>query len=442
MKRGAKMEKTREDSGKRHFLKTVKGAVVLVTIVGMAIAITFPMRVEAQPKPIKIAIIEPLSGALSRNGNLGLQGAKGIVKWINDQGGIKSMGGRKLQLVWADSSSATESAATAMERLIRDPEVVLATDGWASSFEMSSTEVTERAQVLQFNTGFSDALSTRGFKWGFYVSPPAMEQGRIGLKNVIDLARGHGQVIKTAMIVGDNQAAGRAFYDACRALLPPMGVTIISEEVYAMGTLTDATAIVQKVKAKNPDVVMFFASAISECQMILMKKKEMGINIPFIGNGGWACDPSFAAVGAETLEGFTTFTPCFPNKKTPQVWLDYLMAQSKAEYSDEAYPAQELCWPLTMYPIIATGLEQAGTLDRHKLWEVFRKMDLPPGNTVLGGLNPGAMLAGQAVAFDETGRIAKKYQNVVVVQWQSGRPKTIWPPDLAMASPLWKFEKK
>lgn len=415
---------------RRDFLKMTGAAMGAAAVGG-------PYVVRAQSKkPIKIAIVQALSGPLSRNGNLGLQGAKGYVKWLNDQGGIKSMGGRPLQLLWADSGSSPESNATAMERLCRDPEICMASDGWASSFEMGSTEVTERLGIPQFNTGFSPALHTRGFKWGFYVSPPAMQQGEIGLTKIINLARGAGQVVKTAMLVGDNQAASKGYYEACRKLLPPMGIKIIGEEVWAMGTLTDATAVMQKVKTMNPDVVMFMATAISECQMCLMKKKELGVDIPFIGNGAWLCDPTFLQAGVEALEGLVAFSPCFPHKKTPQVWIDYIMKQCKAEYSDEPFFAQELCWPLCLYPIMREMLEIAGTTDRQRLLEVGHEIDFPPGHMA------GSALAGQGVKFDETGRMHPKYHDVVVVQWQSGRPKTIWPPTLAVAEPLWKFTPK
>ncbi|MFH1480724.1 MAG: hypothetical protein ABIG67_05620 [Pseudomonadota bacterium] len=41
---------------------------------------------------IKIALVYPLSGALARNGNLTVQGIKAAMGWVNDTGGIKSLG--------------------------------------------------------------------------------------------------------------------------------------------------------------------------------------------------------------------------------------------------------------------------------------------------------------------------------------------------------------
>ena len=41
---------------------------------------------------IKIALVYPLSGALSRNGNLTMQSIKASMAWVNENGGIKSLG--------------------------------------------------------------------------------------------------------------------------------------------------------------------------------------------------------------------------------------------------------------------------------------------------------------------------------------------------------------
>ena len=80
---------------------------------------------------IKIATVFPLSGAFSRNGNLSLQGAKAAMGWVNDNGGIKSLGGAKLVPVVGDCGSTVEGTANAMERIGRDPNILMATGAWA-----------------------------------------------------------------------------------------------------------------------------------------------------------------------------------------------------------------------------------------------------------------------------------------------------------------------
>jgi branched-chain amino acid transport system substrate-binding protein len=408
------------------------GLLVLIAVIAVLCGsweIT-PNRAGAAAKEIKIAVVYPLSGALARNGNLMVQGAKAAIGWVNDNGGIKSLGGAKLVPVVADTGSTVEGAASATERVCRDSEIAMVMGCWASSLTMSATEITERLNIPQFTISYSDQLTARGFKWGFYVVPPSSAQGELGVANVIGLARSAGQVIKTAMLVGDNQASSKGYYDAVRKLFPGMGIKIIGEEVWAMGALTDATPVMQKVKMTKPDIVAFMATAISEAQMCLMKKKELGITTPFVCNGGWAADPSFQQVGAQVLEGMIIITPLFPNKLTPQDWITRSLNQAAKEYAKEPYVGQELGYPWGMIPIMAEVLEKAGSTDRKKIWEAARKIEL---------INVPATryCPKQAISFDETGRIAKKYQGVMLVQWQNGVPQTVFPEELAVAKPKW-----
>ncbi|MFC1824117.1 ABC transporter substrate-binding protein [Thermodesulfobacteriota bacterium] len=385
---------------------------------------------EAAAADVKIAVVYPLSGALARNGNLTVQSVKAAMGWVNDRGGIKSLGGAKMVPVIGDGRSTVEGAASAMERVCRDPKITMAVGSWASSFTMASTEITERLGVPHFSISFSDALTTRGFRYSFFVVPPSSAQGEVGLKEVVNLARSKGDTVKTVMLVGDNQAASKGFYNACRKNFPKMGVKIIGEEVWAMGTLTDATPVIQKVKTMNPDIVVFMATAISEAQMCLMKKKEFGVKTPFIANGGWAADPSFVQVGAPTLEGMIIITPTFNSKLTPPDWNKRSLEQSAKEYSKEAWVGQELGYAWTYIPVMAEILERAGSTDRDKIRDIASKIDLK--NHIATKHIPT-----DGIAFGPKGRLAKKYQGILLVQWQNGKPRCIYPSNLAVAQPMW-----
>ena len=411
----------------------------IVAIVGMALILTaYPMDPQQafaadEVKEVKVGVVFPLSGAPARNGNLMVQGIKAAMGWVNDNGGIKSLGGAKLVPVVADTGVTVEGVANATDRVCRDPDVKIVLGSWASSYTMASTEITERLGIPQFSISYSDALTERGFKWGFYFSPPSTTQADIGLSTVLKLGRDAGQDIKTAMFLGDNQAASKSFFAACEQRLPGMGVKVIGQETWSMGTLTDATPAIQKVKTLHPDIVIFSATTIAECQMLLMKKKELQLKIPFVANGAWIADPSFQPIGAESLEGTITICAYFPNKVTPQEWLDRSLAQCAREYSKEPYVSETLGYPWVTVPVIAEVLERAGSTDPEAIRKAAHELDI---HDVIST----SYFPKQGIAFDETGRIAPKYRDVTLVQWQGGVPKTVYPPQVAVAKPVWVYK--
>lgn len=412
---------------RRDFIK-IAGAGALAAGVGPLAAVR-PAR--AAVPDIKIACVYPLSGAFSRNGNLKLQGVKAAMEWVNDRGGIKSLGGAKMVPVVADCASTVEGAASAMERLCRDPEIVMALGSWASSFTMSSTEVTERLGIPQFSCSFADSLTERGFKWGFYPNSPYSTLTSVVCPQVLELAGNAGKTIKTAMIVGNNQAASKSFYKACKDNLVPKGVKFIAEETWAIGTLTDATPVMSKVRAIKPDLVIYMGDALTEIQMCMMKKKELGIRVPFFCGGGWLGDPSLKFAG-EYLESWIALTPSFPHKQTPAEWVQRSLAQCRKEYNkDEAWVGQELSFAWNQVPIMAEVLERAGSRDHKAIREAAVKLDIK--NVISTRHVPG-----QGMAFDNVGRIAPKYREALVIQWQNGKPVVVYPQQLAQAKAIWR----
>ncbi len=410
---------------------------------GFSIRVTLPILVfalicmcmygvgtAATVKEIKIAVVEPLSGAYSRTGNLDVQSVKAAMNWVNENGGIKSLGGAKLVPVVADCGSSVEGAGNATERVMRDPSIVMAIGSSLSSLTFGSTEVTERLGIPQFSTSAVDTLNQRGFKWGFYVVTPSSVYSELGVTAVLDLAKSAGNPIKTAMIIGDNSAASIALADDVKKYFTRAGVKLAGQETWAAGTMTDASPVMQKVKAANPDVLVLCAGSISEAQLCLMKKRELGIKAPVMAGGGWGGDPALRAAGAENLEGMMALALMFPHKFTPQDWIKRTLDQCRKEYSDEPWVGQELTYGWVTVPIMAEILERAGSTDRQAIWDAARKLDI---SNVLATRATN----GLGMAFDDKGRVAKKYQNVLVVQWQKGIPRVVFPADMAVSKPIW-----
>jgi branched-chain amino acid transport system substrate-binding protein len=222
------------------------------------------------------------------------------------------------------------------------------------------------------------------------------------------------------------------FCEGAQKYLENRGVKTIGKEIWPIGALTDASPIMQKVKSTNPDLVIYGGSALSEIQLFIMKKKELDMKRTiFLASSGWMGDPNLR-FGGEYLNSWIGFTPQYANKRTPKEWITRILDQCRKEYSDEPWIALELGYAMNLVPVYAEVLERAGSRDRKVITETTRKLDIH-NVTVTGNFIK------QGVAFDETGRIAKKYHGIMIIQWQNGKCIPVYPSEVASANPRLVF---
>ena len=63
----------------------------------------FPAIVRSQGGPLKVGVLHPVTGPLAYSGNLSRLGAKIAIDEINAAGGIKALGGAKIEPIYADA---------------------------------------------------------------------------------------------------------------------------------------------------------------------------------------------------------------------------------------------------------------------------------------------------------------------------------------------------
>src|SRR5712691_8190900 len=91
--------------------------------------------VFAQGDPIKIGVIQPLSGPVAASGNYIRMGAEIGRDWVNARGGVL---GRKVELLIEDNKSDPKEAATAAEKLIVRDNVAALICCWGSSMTLAA----------------------------------------------------------------------------------------------------------------------------------------------------------------------------------------------------------------------------------------------------------------------------------------------------------------
>ncbi|HEX2151906.1 MAG TPA: ABC transporter substrate-binding protein [Stellaceae bacterium] len=386
------------------------------------------LSARAQEKPVKMAMIVPLSGPWARQGQLLRQGADMAIDEINQSGGIKSLGGAKFELVAADAGDSTEKAKNAAQRLLAEqPDLIGGFGSWLSSFTLAVTEVTERAQLPWLTLSYSDAITGRGFKFIFQTSPTADWQAAQTLPTTLELAeKATGKRPKTVAILQDNTASPVSFGKYLRegGGLEKAGLKASVDEIFTP-PLSDATPLVSKIRSARPDFVLLLTSAMPDVKLILEKLDEFRLargKVPLIGNGApFGVPELLQTIGPELLEGFLFSVANWPLKGQEE----FLEAFKKR--TGEPFATQDALCGYGHTWILKEGLEAAGAADKLKVAEAIRKMNLTEG--------PAALAFPGPIKFDEKGH----RQNVPMVfaQWQKGVPVTVFPEERAIAKAFW-----
>ncbi len=389
--------------------------------------------VPLQPGPalaaeeLKISLVAPLSGRWARQGQLKKMGAEMAIDEINSAGGIKALGGAKIVLREADAGDSVEKAVSAAQRVLSREKISAGIGSWLSSFTLGVTEVAERLQVPWFTLSYADTISERGFKYTFQSSPVSSLQAEQALDLILDLAKRNNQQIKKAALVGDNTAAIVFFFKPLREkLLKAKGIEIAVDEVWTP-PLADATALVQKLRSAQPDIVFYGATNFPDSIQVLQKVKEFGLKVPFMGVGAWLVTPEYVqALGKELLDNIMSVTAAHPLKGQEE------LVDKFKKRTGEPFMTQD---PLMTYYhvwLIKEAAERARSTDPKAIREAVTKLELTSG-AAANALAPGR------IRYDERGR--RMWAAPIIVQWQGGEPFTIVPAELATRKPFWPAAK-
>ena len=120
-------ERSRARLHRRTFLKGAGAAAGAATL-------GFPLPLRAQAATVKIGCVHPITGPLAEPGQACRLGAQMAVDAINAAGGIKSLGGAKLELILGDTQTKPDVGRTEAERVINQGAQML-----MGSFDSGST---------------------------------------------------------------------------------------------------------------------------------------------------------------------------------------------------------------------------------------------------------------------------------------------------------------
>ena len=229
--------------------RTVLKAGAATTVLGA------PGLLLAQARSVKIGLIHPVSGALAYSGGQGRLGCPWAIDEINAAGGIKALGGTKVEAVLGDSQSRPEVGVSEVERL--NQEGVSAYVGcFSSAIALPATQAAAKYNTpFMIDVGVSDAITSRGLKNVFRLAPgngKCVDDAFAGLAEVNKAAGG---VAKSVVLVHEDSEFGTSTAKLLQGKISGIGMEV--KEVLKHATPTrDFSNLVLRIKSIKPDLVI------------------------------------------------------------------------------------------------------------------------------------------------------------------------------------------
>jgi len=374
-------------------------------------------------KEVKIGFVWPLSGGSASIGKEHNDGALMAIDEINQNGGIKSLGGAKIVPVVADSQTKPDVGCTQVERLITQEKVPIVVGCYNSSVTFPASEVAERYQTPFISQGgVKNEITQRGFKWVFRVNNMEDYDVKETFDAIDSFIKETGQGPKTFALLYESTDWGMGYAFGCKREGLKRGWTCVLDEPYAEG-VSDMTPMVLKIKSANPDI-LFVASYTPDAILFQKAMYENKVYIPFgiQASGGGHQDPAFfAAVPPESVAYLFVQDDWDSSLPKKYDWVAKIGEEVKAKLGYEMNDFFAQGW--TAAYVAYYALEKAGSTDKEAIRKALTELDLtfPSGHALLTGV--------KGIKFDNTGQ--NIYIGGTISQRSAdGKSKVVlWPPE-------------
>lgn len=387
---------------------------------GIAGAVAAPYVIRdavAQGKAVNVGVVLPLSGANAQFGINSRNGIELVADELNAAGGIKALGGARINLVVADSTSTPTTAANVAQRLLTQNDVVAILGAFASSLTIAISEVTERRGVPLLTMSFSDQITGRGFENIFQVVAKASVIGKAQFDGTVAIASAAGQKLDKVAIMYEDTAYGTSQAAGLRAGAKAAGVELVMDEAYPLG-ITDVTPLINKLRASGAQAV-FPVSYLNDSLQIIRAMRQQKLTMPAIGGAAGYVIPDFEKGLGEYAEGVLSISPA-----------NYDLDPSLTDRFRKRYGyfmVHEALEHAVCMDVLAQAIEKAKSTSPDDLRKVLH------GTRFEGGWTKA--MTGGAVQFDKAG--LNTLSVPVMVQWRNKELVTVWPSEYAKGKAVW-----
>ena len=275
---------------------------------------------------VKIGHVGPTSGQIAHLGKDNENGARLAVEEANARGVMVDGKKVKIELLTEDDAADGKQATQVAQKLM-DAKVVGVVGHLNSGTSIPASAIYNTAGVAQISPSATNPkLTNQGFKGVFRMVANDIAQGTA----IGDFAvKGMGG--KKIAIIDDKTAYGVGLADETEKAVKAAGSAIVIREALANEKEQDFKGVLTKVKATNPDVIVF-GGMDAQAGPMVKQMKALGIKAKFISGDG-AKSAELIKLAGDAGEGVYATEAGLPKEKMPQgqAFYDKFKAKFNAE---------------------------------------------------------------------------------------------------------------
>jgi branched-chain amino acid transport system substrate-binding protein len=390
---------------------------ILRTGVAAAGLVAAPAVLRAQAPSLKLGILQPVTGALAQDGDLGRTGAQLAVDEINASGGLKALGGAKIEVVFGDARSNPEAGTQEVERMQAEG-VSAVVGGFASPICLAASQAASRYDLpYVVDVGVSDQIVSRGLKNTFRFAPGFGTVATVALDNLATLNAQAGKPAKTVVLVHEDGLFGAGLAKLMQAELPKRGFEIL-ETIPHPTPSRDMSNVALRIRSLNPDLVIP-SSYYGEFVLLARTMQQQRIRpkgVYAVLNGA-ASNTRFVREFAQAAEGVMDCNHWFDPRSERALAL-----KKQVEGMGKVF-AYNVPLNYSCVKLVADAAERAGSTDRAK---------------IIAALAATKGFTGHIMPYGETAFLDGQNQGAAPVntQVQGGEIKVIFPERFSDAKPV------
>ena len=389
---------------RRHFMSQTAAA---------ASAMSFPLIAGAQAKAVKVGVLHPVTGALAYSGQQCRMGALMAIEDINKAGGIKSLGGAKIEAMLGDAQSSPQAGTAEIEKM-NEAGVCAVVGAFASAICLATTQAAAKYNLPHVvDVGVADQIVERGLKNTFRFGPGYRKCAEVAVANLHVLNTAAGKPARTVMIIHEESLFGTGTANLLSKELPGYGYDV-KEVIKHANPTRDFNNIALRIKQVNPDIVIP-ANYYNEYALLVRTMQQQKISPKAIYSvlGGAASSYKFVKEFPEAANGIIDCNHWFnPRDKRS------LELKKRVEAQGQFF-SYEVFMTYTAMSLLADAIERAKSIDRAAIIDALNKSTfsnhiMPYGATqFVNGQNMGAQpLMTQVVKGDIKVIVPRDYREV------------------------------